>query len=125
MSEFGDYLKKKRESREISQVNLSRLLKQKGFGISNSTISYWETGSRLPRDTNRNDLIEIGNILRMTLVEKDKLLRLVNLAPVSEGNEGEILDIAEITVTYQVDMDYNEYEKDRGGWWLKILYYRM
>ena len=82
MNEFGAFLKRKREKQKISQVSLSTRLRQRGIHINHSVISRWESEDRFPRDTNRTDLICIGEILNLTVEEKDKLLILANLAPI-------------------------------------------
>ncbi len=126
MSDFGTFLKKKRKAREITQVRLSDMLGQKGIGISNSVISYWENGSRLPRDTNRNDLIAIGEILRLSAEDTDTLLLLAGLAPVQAEDEEEKKKKYEVSETVvEFDLPYHDYSYDqylREGWHTPIIY---
>lgn len=82
MDDFGTFLKKRRVERHLDQVDLSRRLSEKGIPVHNSTISRWEHNKRLPNVDQREALLVIGDVLGMSVDDKNNLLVKADLAPV-------------------------------------------
>ena len=82
MDDFGSFLKKRRVAKGLDQVDLSRLLSEKGVPVHNSLISRWEHNERLPGVDQREALLVIGDILGIRDDEKSDFLVKAGLAPI-------------------------------------------
>ncbi len=107
MSDFGSYLRKKRQSKKLTLEELSMVCH-----LDKSQLSRWETGRTIPTVMHRLLLLDIADILGMDDSEKNDLLIKAGLSPLEPSE----FDIDAILSTLGPRRNKSYFLRRRMGW---------